>query len=288
MAGNNLYMPVWIDAYHADTRHLSTVQHGAYLLILMSMWRNGGKLKNDEKALARIAGLTLDKWRRYGGDVMDLLAVEDGFVSQKRLLQELNKSRSNIEKKRTAGKAGGLANSLKNKGSIPADAEADAVSVPEQTGEQKGKQTGSLYSLLSTPSKKPSVSVEEGASADEPLPWEVELVVKDAKPETKPEPKPVAVKDYAIDQGKVRLTYDDLERWQTLYPSINVAGEVTGMAGWLNDKAREGKNWFQIAQGALNKRDRERRKEIEDHRIKVEAAAKHGAVQAAAPRNMAI
>jgi uncharacterized protein YdaU (DUF1376 family) len=270
MAGNNLFMPVWIDAYHADTRHLSTVQHGAYLLILMSMWRNGGKLKNDEKALARIAGLTLDKWRRYGGDVMDLLVVEDGFVSQKRLLQELNKSRSNIEKKRTAGKAGGLANSLKNKGSTPADAEADATSVPEQKGEQKGKQTGSLYSLVSTPSKKPSVSVEEVAGEDEALPWEVE--------QTKPEPeaKPKSDTTYVFEAGVIKLNERDWDRWHAAYPNINLAGELTSMADWAGRLKAEGKNWFTVFPNKLIKLEREAKKQREEIRAAAEAQAKHG------------
>jgi uncharacterized protein YdaU (DUF1376 family) len=270
MSGNNLFMPVWIDAYHADTQHLSTVQHGAYLLILMSMWRNGGKLPNDERRLAIIAKMTLDKWRRYGRGIMDLLVVEDGMVTQKRLLQELEKSRSKIEKKRAAGKAGGTAKSLKTKGSKVADSVAEEVADEQQ----EGKQTAALYSLLSTTPKKPSVSVGEEASADEPLPWEVDPVKPDADPEPAPRPAP---KTYAFEEGIVRLTEADFEKWRARYPNINLESRLASMVEWAEVLQKEGKNWFRVFPARLAKLEEEARTKKEEVRLAAEAKAKQGA-----------
>ena len=44
-------MQIWTDAYLGDTSHLSTTEHGAYFLLLMAMWRNGGSLPNDDAML---------------------------------------------------------------------------------------------------------------------------------------------------------------------------------------------------------------------------------------------
>ncbi len=109
-------MMLWTDAYLADTGHLSTFEHGAYLLILMAMWRNGGMLPDDDLRLARTIRSTVDKWRRIAPAIRNLLMVsEDGFLTQKRLWQEMKIARSKREKLRVAGKHGNDAKSLKNK-----------------------------------------------------------------------------------------------------------------------------------------------------------------------------
>lgn len=81
-------MPVFPDAYLADTTHLSTEEHGAYFLLLMAMWRRGGTVPNDDKDLARIVGLDSPKWRKMKRRLSSFLIIENGFISQKRLQKE--------------------------------------------------------------------------------------------------------------------------------------------------------------------------------------------------------
>ncbi len=81
-------MPLWTDAYLGDTRHFSTLQHGAYLLLLMCMWRNKGQLKNDDKLLARYAGLSRAQWLRVKPEIFEMMEVHETHISQKRLNAE--------------------------------------------------------------------------------------------------------------------------------------------------------------------------------------------------------
>lgn len=78
-------LPVTTDAFLADTSHMSAEAVGAYTRILFVMWRHGGRLADDDRELARIAGLSLFRWRQVADVVRRCLTVAGGQVSQKRL-----------------------------------------------------------------------------------------------------------------------------------------------------------------------------------------------------------
>lgn len=64
-------MPFWTDAYLADTIHLTTEQHGAYLLLLFQAWRSHDcSLADDDDMLALQAKLSASKWRQIKPAVM--------------------------------------------------------------------------------------------------------------------------------------------------------------------------------------------------------------------------
>ena len=60
---NRPWMPLYVADYRRDTAHLSTAEHGAYLLLIMHYWATGG-LPDDDRQLARIACMTNSEWRR--------------------------------------------------------------------------------------------------------------------------------------------------------------------------------------------------------------------------------
>lgn len=109
------YMNLYIADYLGDTQHLTTEQHGAYLLLLMAMWRNGGSLPNDQAKLARIARVNLRRWHIVGADVMPFFEVRGEQIVQKRLEREHQKAHSLSEKRSVIGKLGGEAKALKSK-----------------------------------------------------------------------------------------------------------------------------------------------------------------------------
>lgn len=53
-------MQFYVADYLADTRHLTTEEHGAYLLLIFSYWQTAKPL--DKRRLARIAGLPNERW----------------------------------------------------------------------------------------------------------------------------------------------------------------------------------------------------------------------------------
>ena len=55
------WMPLHVAEYVADTTHLSTAEHGAYLLLIMHYWQNRG-LPADDAKLARICRMSRDEF----------------------------------------------------------------------------------------------------------------------------------------------------------------------------------------------------------------------------------
>ncbi len=156
-------MMLWTDAYLADTQHLTTCEHGAYLLVLMAMWRAPGcMLPDDDVRLARCARLTLDKWRRMAPTIRELLTFEDGRATQKRLMQEWKNARGLREKKSAAGKASFAAKQLKT---------LEAPSTPVEPVLQQNANTApttNTYTKTKTESKKGRKGSEAKASGGEP------------------------------------------------------------------------------------------------------------------------
>lgn len=99
-----LWMPLNVADYHKDTQHLSTLEHGAYFLLLMHCWTTGGALPGDEKRLARIARLSPREWKQSREVLLDFFKLKNGEFRHKRIDAELAKADDLIEQKREAGR----------------------------------------------------------------------------------------------------------------------------------------------------------------------------------------
>ena len=80
------YMPMWWGDYLRDTGHLTTRQHGAYLLLIAHCWQHGVIPRGDDRALMRITHLASKSWHT-DRDVVLPFFNPDG--SHKRVLKEL-------------------------------------------------------------------------------------------------------------------------------------------------------------------------------------------------------
>lgn len=103
-------LPLWTDAYLGDTTHLTTIEHGAYLLLLMAMWRNDGSLPDDDQKLARYAKLTSGQWARVSDTLRPFFHTQNGRITQGRLTDELTLVRRNSVKQSNNSKARWLKN----------------------------------------------------------------------------------------------------------------------------------------------------------------------------------
>jgi uncharacterized protein YdaU (DUF1376 family) len=108
-------LPLFTDAYIADTAHLTNEEHGAYLRLLMFAWRAPDcALPDDDVKLARMLGLTAKKWTALKVAVMAFWTLRDGRWVQSRLSRERQFVEEKIAKRRDAGRLGGRPKSLKN------------------------------------------------------------------------------------------------------------------------------------------------------------------------------
>lgn len=117
MANFDHWMRLNIGDYLADTMHLSTIQHGIYVLLIMHCFKRG-QLPADEATLAHIAGVHLKVWRRHSPAVLALFKADSqrGFVhpridAEREIAKALSESRSNSGK-RGARKRWGMANAI--------------------------------------------------------------------------------------------------------------------------------------------------------------------------------
>jgi uncharacterized protein YdaU (DUF1376 family) len=141
------WMPLYVGDYLGDTGHLTTSQHGAYLLLMMHYWRKGG-LPDDDEQLSAITKLPLNIWKSYRGVIQAFFY--DGWF-HKRIDSELATMEAKSRRRAAAGSKGGTQatiNRWKHK------AEAQSVAMLQQCSSNATAMLNHSHS----PSKK-----EEGA-----------------------------------------------------------------------------------------------------------------------------
>jgi uncharacterized protein YdaU (DUF1376 family) len=99
------YMPLYVADYLADAAHLTTIQHGAYLLLIMNYWQRGEPLANDDARLARIVGLSVRNWQQIKGPVVELFDTGLDFLTHPRIERELDRVKAKSLKCKKAGLA---------------------------------------------------------------------------------------------------------------------------------------------------------------------------------------
>lgn len=138
------WMPLYVGDYLGDTGHLSTTQHGAYLLLMMHYWRKG-EIPDDDKQLAAITKLPLRVWQ----DSRETLQAffYEGW-KHKRIDTELARMEKVSARRAEAGFKGGIRSAmgrmrLEDAASRPSNSQPIAKQLLDSGMKQLLKQTGS-------------------------------------------------------------------------------------------------------------------------------------------------
>lgn len=123
----DVWMPLWIGAYLADTMKLTTLQHGAYFLLLIAYWRERKPLADVDDELRSITKLERAEWKKVRPVLAPFFKVADGVWWHKRVEAEI--AAANARSKKATAKAEKAAQA--RWGKSDKDADSDAPSMPE-------------------------------------------------------------------------------------------------------------------------------------------------------------
>lgn len=152
-AKTDAWMPLWIGAYLADTMRLTTIQHGAYLLLLMAYWRERTALPDDDNELRAITKTEKSEWKQIKPVLAKFFKIEGGVWWHKRVEQEMAAADARSEK--SSSKASKAAQA--RWGNQSTDAPSNAPSIPQALHED-------VINECPTPSPLPNLNTEAKAS----------------------------------------------------------------------------------------------------------------------------
>jgi len=162
-------LPLQTEKFLADTRHLTTQQVGAYMLMLMMAWRQeDNSLPNDDEYLARITGLGKKTWEKNKGTLLEFWKLK---VNNRWSQKKLDDVKFFVQQKRKQNSQAGIASALKRKETASTD-----VIITLQHGASINPTYNSHSNSSKEVSKKVSVEREDAR--------------EDEKPPGKPPPNP--------------------------------------------------------------------------------------------------
>ncbi|MFA6180386.1 MAG: DUF1376 domain-containing protein [Candidatus Methylopumilus sp.] len=144
----DVWMPLYIADYLADTSRLTTLQHGAYMLLIMDYWRNGS-LPDDDAILAQITRMQPDAWSIARASISRFFSIENGQWLHGRIESEIEKAGVNSQKAHDRAVKAAAARWDKE------NATSNATSIPTGTAQEV---------LDSCPSPSPSPSPTESTT----------------------------------------------------------------------------------------------------------------------------
>jgi uncharacterized protein YdaU (DUF1376 family) len=132
---HDTWMPFYVGDYLRKTMHLTIDQHGAYLMLIMACWCDGGALPDDDEHLAAICRVPVSRWKKLRAAIERFFTIDETGWHNSRVTEELSKAADITEHRRSAGRASVQARSHKK-------AAANGLASDEPSVDTNAQQTG--------------------------------------------------------------------------------------------------------------------------------------------------
>ncbi len=151
------WMPLYVADYLKDTRHLSTEEHGAYLLLLMTAWTSDGALPADDDRLRRLTGMDPKNWKASRGVLLEFFTRDGDTWRHKRVDAELAAAAEHAERRSSKARAAAEARWGQSPKDAPSNAPSSAASnapsmlggCPPPSPSPEEEKEGSIFSSSS-------------------------------------------------------------------------------------------------------------------------------------------
>lgn len=151
--------------YLRDTQHLTTEEHGAYLLLLICFWSANGSIAYSDERFASITKTSIDRWQsRIKPALEPFFQIADGKWSHKRVVRERFKADRIRQLRSEAGKLGGRVKANPNQIESKPESKTEANQKYPQSQSHKDIDKESVVHPIELPSGFPK-TVEEAEVA---------------------------------------------------------------------------------------------------------------------------
>lgn len=216
------YMQLYVADYLADTPHLTTEEHGAYLLLLFSYWQTGKPLRIDR--LASAAKLTNERWTDVKQTLKEFFQEVDGVWIHLRVEKDLEKVATKSGKNSEAGKASAAARAFAKQQLERLARGLDSTNVEHPLNDR--------------------LTIEDTDTYKDKR--------EDQKLVSQPEASPEICE--VFDGIKFTFTDQQLLKWKEAYPKTDVESEIKKAAVWAAANPKKAKkNWARFMNSWLAK-----------------------------------
>ncbi|HGG6071307.1 TPA: YdaU family protein [Salmonella enterica subsp. diarizonae serovar 53:z10:z35] len=254
------YMQLYIADYLADTMHLSTEEHGAYLLLMFNYWQTGRAIPKNR--LAKIARVSNERWGAVEESLREFFIDNGTEWVHKRIEDDLASVRETLAKRSAAGKAS--VHSRRNRKETQSASESNTCStgvgsVFEQDANKQGtnkdtdpdKETDLKDQNLLRGAEKISPPQSEENLESCGLNLHDGTRPAHAGPERRPLSAGVPEMPRPDDPEFIRLPLNDgsefpvteslVSEFEALYPAVDVRQALRNQRGWLLSDQRRRK-----------------------------------------------